>query len=195
MRIAAITILISMTATVAYAAGSHDHASPYRGEEKRQIKSLSAADIDELSRGGGWGFAKAAELNGVPGPAHLLELKDDIPLKPGQVTAIQALYQDMNAEARTEGARLIALERALDRRFRENTVTEAILERSLREIGEVRSSLRFIHLKTHLKTPAILTAEQIERYNQLRGYGTASPCDAIPNGHDAALWRQHNGCE
>ena len=168
--------------------------SPYRGQESRQIKSLSAADIEELSRGGGWGFAKAAELNGIPGPAHLLELKDQIPLAPEQVVKITALYRDMKNAAQDKGAELIALDRALDRKFREGTVTAVSLERMLGEIGKVRSDLRFVHLKTHLKTPEILTSDQIRRYNRLRGYAKAGPCDAIPKGHDVARWRRHNGC-
>ena len=47
------------------------YRSPYAGQENRQIKSLSANDIQELKRGGGWGLAKAAELNGLPGPAQV----------------------------------------------------------------------------------------------------------------------------
>ena len=50
-------------------------ASPYAGQESRRIKSLSEQDIAELRAGRGWGLAKAAELNGMPGPAHLLELR------------------------------------------------------------------------------------------------------------------------
>jgi hypothetical protein len=50
-------------------------ASPYAGQETRRIKSLSEQDIDELRQGRGWGLAKAAELNGLPGPAHLLEMR------------------------------------------------------------------------------------------------------------------------
>ena len=119
---------IFLIATVANAADRHTHSSPYRGQESRQIKSLSAADIEELSDGGGWGLAKAAELNGIPGPVHLLELKDAIPLDAEQVTRITALYRDMKAAARRKGVQLIALERALDRRFREGSVSEDILE-------------------------------------------------------------------
>ena len=181
-------------AAAANAADRHEHVSPYRGQESRQIKSLSAADIEELSRGGGWGFAKAAELNGIPGPAHLLELKDQIPLAPEQVVEITALYRDMKNAAQDKGAELIALERALDRKFREGTVTAVSLERMLGEIGKVRSDLRFVHLKTHLKTLEILTSDQIRRYNRLRGCAKAGPCDVIPKGHDVARWRRHNGC-
>ncbi|MBL4876875.1 MAG: hypothetical protein JKY10_10340, partial [Cohaesibacteraceae bacterium] len=56
------------------------HGSHYAGEENRAIKSLSNADIAELKRGGGWGLAKAAELNGVPGPSHLLKMKNQVGL-------------------------------------------------------------------------------------------------------------------
>ncbi|MBT3972460.1 MAG: hypothetical protein HOE99_01485, partial [Acidiferrobacteraceae bacterium] len=62
--------LLSLTAH-----GGSIVASPYVGQETRVIKSLSAEDIDDLINGRGWGLAKPAELNGVPGPAHLLEMQ------------------------------------------------------------------------------------------------------------------------
>lgn len=169
-------------------------ASPYAAQKDRQIKSLSAGDIEELMRGGGWGFAKAAELNGVPGPAHLLELKDQIPLNAEQVDAIQALFDRMRVQAKEKGAALIALERALDYDFRTGTLTEETLRASLAEIASIRGALRFIHLSTHLRTPQILSRDQIARYNALRGYAKTDPCGTAPEGHDAAKWRRHNGC-
>jgi hypothetical protein len=42
--------------------------TPYAGMQNRAIKSLSDNDINELRRGGGWGLALAAELNGMPAP-------------------------------------------------------------------------------------------------------------------------------
>ena len=57
---------------------THAHAAPYAGQQERRIKSLSASDIEQLQRGGGWGLAKAAELNGMPGPIHLLELRAEL---------------------------------------------------------------------------------------------------------------------
>ena len=41
---------------------SSNHAMPYAGQEQREIKTLSAADIDDLRNGRGWGLAKAAEV-------------------------------------------------------------------------------------------------------------------------------------
>lgn len=184
----------------ASAAAQHVHghggqtAAPYAGQQARPIKSLSDDDVAELRRGGGWGLAKAAELNGVPGPAHLLELKEKIPLDAKQVAAIEAIFAQMQRDAIAEGGRLIALERDLESQFVNGTVTADSLKAKLDEIATSRSRLRYIHLSTHLKTPALLSREQIARYNKLRGYD-GDPCANIPAGHDAKLWRKHNGCD
>ena len=64
-----------------------------------------------------------------------------------------------------------------------------------RPVAEARKQLRYTHLAAHLKTPAILSEDQIANYNRLRGYDKPNPCDNVPAGHDATLWRKHNGCE
>ena len=144
--------------------------SPYAGQEQRQIKSLSAQDIDDLSNGRGWGFAKAAELNGLPGPTHILKMAGKIDLNPEQLRKIEDLLAAMKSRAIPLGKELVTLERGLDRLFRDNTVTEVNLEFQLNKIGKVRSTLRRVHLQTHLQTPDILTRNQIMTYNRLRGY-------------------------
>ncbi|WP_319531012.1 hypothetical protein [uncultured Cohaesibacter sp.] len=178
----------------------HDHMSAYAGQQDRDIKSLSSDDIAELKAGSGWGLAKAAELNGVPGPVHLLELKDQVPLDQAQVLILEALYKDMNDQAREKGEELILLERRLEHHFRDGTITSELLAEMLDQIATVRRDLRFIHLSTHLQTPKLLKSEQISRYNELRGYTAvnqvvADPCAAVPEGHDAAMWRKHNDCD
>ncbi len=55
-------------------------ASPYAGEQSRSIKSLSKEDVADYIDGKGMGFAKAAELNGYPGPKHVLELAEQLAL-------------------------------------------------------------------------------------------------------------------
>jgi hypothetical protein len=167
-------------------------ASPYAGQEERTIKSLSASDIAELRRGG-WGLAKPAELNGVPGPAHLLELKEQIPLTETQVADIQHLFHRMRQRAIEEGVRLIARERALDVAFRNKTITGESLKSLLGEIEQSRTALRLVHLETHLLAVPLLSNGQIVRYNQLRGYAE-DPCQSVPTGHEAAMWKKHNGC-
>ncbi len=69
---ALISTALLATIWIQVATAGQEHASKYSGQEKRTIKSLSPDDIAELERGGGWGLAKAAELNGLPGPAHLI---------------------------------------------------------------------------------------------------------------------------
>jgi hypothetical protein len=190
---AIIAALAAFTGAALAQHGGHGPASPYAGEQTRAIKSLSQDDIAELRRGGGWGLAKAAELNGVPGPAHLLELKDDIPLNEEQVAAIGGIFTTMKADAIAEGERLIMQEQLLEDAFRARSVTDDSVRRMLAKIEESRSALRYIHLAAHLSTSALLTEDQIARYVALRGY--AYPCANVPAGHDPAMWRRHNGCE
>ena len=173
----------------------HNSKSPYAGQQQRAIKSLSADDIEELQRGGGWGLARAAELNGVPGPLHLLELKDQIPLSAEQVAEITGVYQQMKARATELGLQLIALEQELEHHFQNRTITDRILRGSLADISQVRQDLRYTHLSAHLVTPTILSEHQIRKYNGLRGYETLDPCENVPEGHNPTMWKKHNGCE
>jgi hypothetical protein len=174
MKLLALTAFLVAAPAAAFAQhahkSGHGHISPYAGEESRQITSLSEEDLAILHRGGGWGLAKPAELNGVPGPAHLLELADEIPLSSAQVEAIEDARQEMRAAAIVEGKHYIAAELALDEAFRSRSVTPESLREMLEKIEKSRTELRFIHLSTHLKTPGLLTETQIRRYNELRGY-------------------------
>ncbi|WP_211092067.1 Spy/CpxP family protein refolding chaperone [Vibrio agarilyticus] len=167
--------------------------SKYLGQEHRDIKSLSQHDIEELNRGGGWGLAKAAELNGVPGPAHILEMGSEIGLTSDQENKIQVIYDNMKIEAIELGKQLINLEKILNNGFSNKTINQSLLENTVQDIEKVRAKLRVIHLSTHLQTPSILTTEQIKRYNELRGYSN-DPCKNIPEGHNPEMWKKHNGC-
>lgn len=171
------------------------YQSDYVGQEKRVIKSLSKDDIEQLKQGKGWGLAKAAELNGMPGPVHILQMKDKISLTTKQEVKIRDLYKDMKTKAIPLGNKLIELEKELNDSFANRTITKELLNKQLDAIAEVHKQLRYVHLVTHLMTPDILTAEQIEQYNQLRGYNSGDPCSSIPEGHDAEMWRKHNDCK
>jgi len=172
---------------------SHGSQTPYAGMQNRAIKSLSDNDINELRRGGGWGLALAAELNGMPGPAHLLELKDQIPLAADQVAKTQVLLDEMRKASIPTGERLIAAEKALEAAFAAGKVNEPSLRNLLAEAESARTELRFIHLSQHYKTVQFLQPEQIKRYNILRGYAE-DPCKSIPAGHNPEMYRRHMGC-
>lgn len=186
------TLLLPASTTDEAAAAT---ASPYAGMESRKIKSLSAEDIEDLRAGRGWGLALAAELNGVPGPSHLLELQEELGLSPDQIASIEAIFAAMNTEARQAGARLIAAEAAIEAAFRAGDLTQETLRDLIDTAAAARTNLRFIHLSRHLETPPLLTAPQIARYNDLRGYGAADPCTNVPEDHDPAMWRRHNNCQ
>ena len=190
--LALVALLLALPPT-SPAAQEHGHAA-YAGFETRSIKSLSAADMEELRRGGGWGLALPAELNGVPGPAHLLELRDELGLAPDQVAAIEAIFAAMRAEAVAAGERLIAAEAALDAAFRAGELDAARLRALVDAAAAIRGELRFIHLTRHLETPPLLTEAQLHRYAVLRGYAS-DPCATVPEGHDPAMWRRHNRCD
>ena len=179
--------------SLAATAQHHSH-SPYAGMERREIKSLSDADIADLRRGAGWGLALSAELNGMPGPAHVLELKDRLGLSPAQIASIEAIFLAMQTEARAAGESFIAAEAAIESAFRQGNLTEDRLRSLVAAAAEARANLRFIHLSRHLQTPALLTADQIARYNELRGYTASDPCTNIPQGHDPTMWRRHHNC-
>lgn len=184
---------LALAVPVASVAQHHDH-SPYAGLESREIKSLSDADLDDLRQGRGWGLALAAELNGAPGPAHLLELGEELGLDAEQTAAIESIFEAMQADARVAGARLIEAEAAIEAAFRAGDPDPHRLRALIDAAAAARAELRFIHLSRHLETPPLLTAEQIARYDVLRGYALADPCDAAPGGHDPTMWRRHNKC-
>jgi Spy/CpxP family protein refolding chaperone len=145
---------------------------PYAGLEHRALKALSDEQIADLRAGRGMGLALAAELNGYPGPAHVLELADALELTPAQRDRVRRLHEAMKAEAVGLGERLIAEETDLDRSFAERTVTVARLEAATAAIARTQGALRAAHLKYHLAAAELLTPAQIRRYAELRGYGT-----------------------
>jgi Spy/CpxP family protein refolding chaperone len=182
-------------AIIATISEDHNFTSDYAGEQLREIKSLSAEDIAELKSGGGWGFAKPAELNGVPGPAHLLEMKAEISLSDNQIASIEELHTKMLSEAIPLGEKYVDAEKILNQMFANDTYNDENLLSQIDEIESIRGQLRYVHLSKHLETVKILTDEQISKYNNLRGYGEGNVCDNIPEGHNAELFKKHNDCE
>ena len=197
-----ICLVIILTITAVFlnslrvvAASGPEYKSKYVGQEKREIKSLSNEDINELRTGAGWGLAKAAELNGLPGPKHILEMKKEIELTAEQEGKVNALFREMNRKAIELGNTYIEYEKELNLRFAQRNIDEKVLKELLEKISETYKALRYTHLSAHLKSSNILTEEQINNYNKLRGYATEDPCVNIPPGHDPVMWRKHNNCD
>jgi len=148
--------------------------------QTRPIKALSEQQMADLSAGRGMGLALAAELNGYPGPVHVLELADKLNLSPDQRAGIQRLFDSMKAEAVPLGSRLIEQEADLDRQFAGHTVTPDSLRASTAAVAATQGALRESHLKYHLSTVAVLSPGQIQRYAELRGYDSeAGPIEHL----------------
>src|SRR3954463_5989913 len=157
-------------AAMMLAFGSAVAQSPYAGLQTRSIKALSDQQIADLRAGRGMGLALAAELNGYPGPSHLLELADKLGLSDAQRTSARNMFEAMKAETIPIGERLIAQETALDRHFADHTITAEKLSATTAEIGATQAELRAAHLKYHLSTVTMLERSQIQQYSVLRGY-------------------------
>lgn len=190
----AIGLLAMLLFALAQDEANRHGGTPYAGFEAREIKSLSDQDLAEVRRGGGWGLALPAELNGLPGPAHLLELQEELALSSDQVAEITALFEEMRAEAIAAGKKFIAAEAAVNAAFEGMEVSEEELAVLLAKAAEARATLRMVHLSKHLATPTLLSDEQVLRYSVLRGYSD-DPCAKVPEGHNANMWRRHNGCD
>ena len=152
-------------------------ASAYAGQEARAVKALSDQEVSGLLAGRGAGLAKAAELNGYPGPAHVLELAEPLHLDTAQVAATRQLMAAHNGRARQLGADLVASERELDALFANKQASPALIDQATQRVGALQARLRAEHLTTHLTQTALLSTEQVHQYSTLRGYAKA-PADA-----------------
>jgi Spy/CpxP family protein refolding chaperone len=158
--------------------GHANAESPYAGEETRAIKALSPQDVQSYLAGKGMGLAKAAELNGYPGPAHVLSLGDALSLSAEQRKRTESLFNTMESKAIALGRSLIEKERELDQAFAAKSVTGDSLQHMLQGIAAVQAQLRQAHLETHLEQVSILTPAQIATYNKLRGYDKSGKATA-----------------
>jgi Spy/CpxP family protein refolding chaperone len=162
---------VALLALIAFApAVLAQSPQPYASFEGRLIKALSEQQIADLRAGRGMGLALAAELNGYPGPMHVLEMADALDLSGQQRAKIKELFAAMKAEAIPLGERLIAQEPDLDKAFANKTITAATLAASTEAIGATHAALRQAHLKYHLFAVEVLTPAQVQRYAELRGY-------------------------
>lgn len=172
--------------------------SQYSGQQDQPIKSLTPEDIQGLKAGAGTpfnGMAKPAELNGYPGPRHVLDAYEagEFELTEDQLQTIRDLFDEMQQTAIPLGEKIIALETEIDNGFKDKTVIDESLKELIDTSADIYAALRFAHLKTHLQMVSILT-DQVQHYNELRGYISEDPCESIPAGHDPEMWKKHNGC-
>jgi Spy/CpxP family protein refolding chaperone len=182
-------LVLSLTLGVVAAASGARGQQPqqhkpggYAGEERREIKSLSPEEIEQLLQGQGMGLAKAAELNHYPGPRHVLELAAQLELTPEQRAGTQAAFRRMQDEAVRLGRQIVERERALDAMFAKGEIDAGRLNAATAEIAGLQGNLRAAHLSAHLEMRRLLSPAQIKKYDELRGYGGTGK--QTPAAHD-----------
>ena len=166
---------LAWTSTLALAsmpaAGQHTHtASHYAHARSAEIPSLSPDEVRRLRHGEGMGVARAAELNHFPGPKHLLEWAPDLGLGMAQVERIQAIFDKMKAVAVAKGEAILTAESHLSELFASGDPSTDAIRRMTGHIGTLRGELQAVHLLAHVEATRVLTAEQVEAYDRLRGY-------------------------
>lgn len=144
--------------------------APYAGQDARVIKALSLERIEGLRAGAGLGYAKAAELNGWPGPLHALELGNALSLDADQQSAISAIRKTMLVKAQPLGEELVTAEAALDALFADGTPDPQQVAEATAKVGAIEAALRAVHLTAHIDTKPLLTRHQRMIYAQRRGY-------------------------
>lgn len=167
---AAFFALASLLLPLSVSAQDHAGHSEHAGKEERPIKALSDQRIAELLEGAGAGYALSAELNGYPGPRHVLDLRGELELTADQTRAVEAIFMGMQTRARELGADLVEAERAIESAFRAGDLEPARLAELVEAAAVLDGRLRLNHLAAHIETRALLSDRQIAEYDRLRGY-------------------------
>ena len=174
-RVITITAILIATSSFALTQGVK---SPYVGQEKRRIKSLSIEEIQGYLSGKGMGLAKAGELNHYPGPKHVLDLAEELRLSKEQFSKTKEIYNTMHKEAVRLGKLIVGREKIVDSLFAEQKIDEIQLQSLISEIARAQGELRFTHLKAHLEMKKVLSPKQVDGYDKLRGYKSSGGKDS-----------------
>lgn len=144
--------------------------SSYIEQLNSSVRGLSSQEIDNLVNGEGAGYARMAELNSYPGPRHVLDLRSQLNLSSQQNKEIQTVFEQMNSDAKSIGKMILVKEKQLSNAFASGKISNTELEQATNELGQLYGKLRKTHLKAHLRITPLLSPQQIQKYNELRGY-------------------------
>jgi hypothetical protein len=141
----------------------------YAGQDARAVAMLSPEDVENFFAGRGMGLAKSAELNGYPGPMHVLEHEGYLALTADQKVQVIAAFDTMKATSISLGQHYVAAEQAVDDALKSKASAETVATRvaaAYKVLGEIRMA----HLTAHLQITPLLTDVQRAKYAELRGY-------------------------
>src|SRR5258705_3574527 len=160
-------IVLSMAGSAMAADGL---TSPYRDQAAREIRALTQQEVADFRDGRGMGLARAAELNGYPGPRHVLDAAraGQLPLTAAQLRTVQGLFDSMAQRAQRLGGQILREEQSLEGEFRTGRINEADLRARVARIATPPGQPRAGHLRTHLENRAALTRQHGPRYHERR---------------------------
>src|SRR6266568_4052085 len=169
----AVILIVALVFPVGAAAADQ----PYAGQQTRSVKALSDEEIADYLQGHGMGLSKVAELNHYPGPRHVLDQANELGLSAAQLAKAGEIWQAMDAKARALGETIVAREAVLETSYAGGAATPADTRAVLDELARLHADLRYTHLSAHLAMRSVLSAEQISKYDALRGYsdGAVAP--------------------
>jgi hypothetical protein len=170
----ALGIAIVLAASIA-ALAQHSHkqpaasAQPYAGQDKRAVAMLTEEEVAGFLAGRGMGLAKSGEVNGFPGPMHVLELGEQLQLSQVQRAAVNAAFDTMKAKAVALGQRYVDAEMAVDQAFKANAAAP-VIEARVAAANQLLGEIRMAHLAAHIAITPVLSEAQRSKYAELRGY-------------------------
>ena len=153
--------------------GHNNARSPYVSQLDSPVRGLSSEEVDNLLNGRGAGYARMAELNGYPGLRHVLDLSSELNLSAQQTEEIEVAFEQMESRAKSLGQTIVHKEQKLSEAFASGKITNDELEKATNELAQLYGELRKTHLQAHLNINPLLSAEQIQKYDRLRGYEIA----------------------
>ncbi len=175
-----LAIAISLFSITTVFGQQHQHSeqhnnfrSPYIEQLDSSVRGLSSEEVGYLLNGKGAGYARVAELNDYPGPRHVLELSFQLNLSAQQENEIKTAFARMEFQAKNIGKTIVSKEQELSKAFASEKITNTELEKKIVELALLYGELRKIHLQAHLEIHPLLSIEQIQKYNQIRGYEIA----------------------
>ncbi len=80
----------------------------------------------------------------------------------------------MSNTAKGIGEAIIDIPQDMDEAFANNTITRKNLKLMIDRSAELYGQLRLVHLSAHLDTVQMLSMEQVQMYNKIRGYDSES---------------------
>jgi Spy/CpxP family protein refolding chaperone len=170
----ALTLLLAAPVALAQKSDHPHHRRAeslvHRADSMDAPAGLSPDDVAGLLDGRGMGLARPAELHSYPGPMHVLDLADALDLTPEQRAEAERLMRGVKAEAQALGEQIVEREHHLARLFADGEATPEAVDRITAHISETNGRLRAAHLRAHVAMRDVLTPEQIDEYDRIRGY-------------------------